>query len=300
MYERVFDTVTGGAPTAVLYRFAWGLLVAVGVLAWAFEAMKAALNPRYTPEYGQVLTRVVLAAAALSAYTGITSGIWAFTQHAAVSIYPRTALEGLGELLKAAARRVQDYHFTLLDGAAAIRDAVVVYAALAAFVFALLGHGQTQSLQVIAYNTLFAVGPLLVVLSVFGLPTLRTWLLGTFEIGAWSIVQAIVYRTIETKLRYYLTTLANESLLKLDWLDIFSQLAVLAVLPLAVPVIAARFIGAGLSTAFSSTSPSSLGINSLAAAIGGYVGSRFGREEPQPRSPHHHSKHHHSSRRGDV
>ncbi|RKH92976.1 hypothetical protein [Corallococcus sp. AB038B] len=281
----IFNSVFSG-PALPIYGAGTTLACVCYALALYADAQRAGLGGK--SDRAAIHDRLAWAILCLGAYTWIMGSVWAFFQSTAASVYPRSALGAIGTLMEAALRRFQEYSFSNFSVASAMKDGFIVATSLVAFVSALLGYWSTQTFQVVAYNCWFALGPLLIGLSVYpGMSTLRTWLMGTFEISAWSLIQAIVFKTIEGTLTYYLQRAAAMPLLSLDFLDVFSQLALLAVLPVVVPTIAARLFGAGIGAAFASAQMPSISPMAFAAAVGGYVGGKFGSSKSEPSAAGH-------------
>jgi len=269
----VFNSVLGG-PTAYLYGAGWTLLGIGFACAWANDNMQLALTGK--SDKGTIVGRLIYAVGALSAYTLISGAIWYFFQTTAATVYPRDALSGIGVLMATAAQRFQDYSFNAFSAAASLKDGLVIFGALAAFAAALLGWWNVQTFQVVGYNTVFALGPLLIGMSTFGLPTIRTWLLLTVELSSWTVIQAVVFRCIEGRLTYYLQRASTLPLLSVEFLDLFGQLGVLATMPVVIPALAGRLFGIGAGAAFASAPSILPSPAALAAAVGGFLGGRAG------------------------
>lgn len=271
----VFNSVLGG-PTAYLYGAATSLALLGTACAWALDNMKMSLGDGKGPEKGAIVVRLFLTLGALGAYTLISGSIWSFFHGAAAEIFPHDASAALGNLMGAAARRFQDYSFNALSLVNSAKDAVVVFGSLFAFGAALIGYWNLQTFQVVAYNTVFALGPLIIGLTPFGVPGLRTWLLILVEISSWATIQAVIFRSIQDRLTYYLQRATELPITSLEFFDIFSQLALLATLPAIVPVIAGRLFGMGAGAAFAQA-PNLLTPQLLGSFVGGFFGSRAGK-----------------------
>ncbi|WP_342382215.1 hypothetical protein NVS55_40150 (plasmid) [Myxococcus stipitatus] len=270
----VFNSVLGG-PTTYFYAAGWTMIGVGFTSSLALDAMTNALTGEKSKR-GEIVVRLFLCIGAMLAYTAIANGIWWFFQATAAEVYPHSALGGLSNLMMVAVRRYQDYSFNALSVVSSAKEGLVIFGSLASFIIALLGYWNTQTFQVIGFNVIFALGPLLIALTSFGIPGIRTWILLLVELSSWTVIQAVIFRTIEGRLIYYLRRAAELPVLSIEFLDIFSQLAVLATLPVVVPALAGRLFGMGAGAAFASAPNSVLSPQVLGAALGGYFGSRTG------------------------
>lgn len=237
----VFDTVVGG-PAAVPYAVGWSLL-GVGTVWSLLVAQVQIMSSKRTDPVAVVVNSGVLAVA-LGAYAFICRAVWWGTQSIAHEIFPDSRLAGLGEVLKSVfSSQRKGTGSTILNVTQTIKDGMVDFAALMAWVTAVVSHWQIQNLQRGVYNVVFIFGPLLIGLAAFGLPTLRVWVMALFEVSSWSITAAALYYGLQTQFEKYSQESTTSSVLDPQFLEVMSNLAFLSMLMIVVPVVTGRLLG---------------------------------------------------------
>lgn len=283
MTNGLFDTVLSG-PASAPYKVGWAILGVGFAVSIAFENLKTASGTK--PDFGPVILRAVLAAMGLSLFTFINKAMWVGCQSLAAGIYPDTKMQALAGLLKQVATRFQDYDFSILSMGHAMKDGAVMFFAIGAWLLALLGHSQLEQMQQVIYNVWFTLGPIMLGLSAFGLPSGRIWLIGLTELCAWSVTQAVVYVSIEGSLYRYLQVAKTAPLLDLQFMDVIDQLVFLGSMPILVPVVTGLALGVsalGPLTSAAGQAISSAVTSAAASLIGSSIGtkSNVGDAKPQ-------------------
>lgn len=218
-------------------------LITLGMcLRLVVEQTKAATGQR--PDFAGVMMETVFCFALLVLQDFVAHNVWATCQYIATNIYPDTKLAALSKLLTAVAGRFKDFSFSLLDVGRTFKDSSVTVVAMMAWALTLLAHWQLEVLQVCVFNIIYAFGPILIGLSLFGFGGRRIWFAALVEVSSWSITMAVVYKSIDAALFDYLKKAQDLAVLDDRFLDVISMLAFLTSLPFIVPIVTGRIIGA--------------------------------------------------------
>ena len=217
-------------------------LLATGCLArLVLEQMKAASGDK--PDFQGVVRETVFCFALLLLHGVIANNVWVLCQGVATEIYPDTKMTALAELMGSVAGRFKEYSFSVLDVGAGLKDTAVVVVAMFAWMLALLSHWQLEVLQVCVFNVIYAFGPFLIGLSLWGFGGRRIWFSALVEISSWSVTMAIVYATIDGAMYSYLEQAKTLDFSDTRFMEVISLLAFMSSLPFVVPIVTGRLLG---------------------------------------------------------
>jgi hypothetical protein len=260
------DEITSG-PAAVPYAVGWSL-VALGFVFSLSLQQTAALSGK-KPDHGAVIGRAMLAAIALASYKLITQSAWWGCSTLANQIYDTGHREQMGVLMESFVTRTWTTaaanYIPVVGQLYNIRNLAVDFLmgfCLWASSFALDG---LNTVQVCVYNVLYCFGPLMIGLSVFGLPTGQIWLTAVLEICSWSITGSIVQMTMYTRFVRQFHDATTQGLLNFEWWDALKEMGFLTSLVFAVPILTSRLLG---MTALGELSKTALGSNASMAMAG--------------------------------
>ncbi len=259
-------TVITSGPAAGAYVAGFGLIALGLAVGSAWQQVQVFTGG--VPRHGLVVTRAVIAVAALAVYSPLCNEVWNLSQALAASIYSEADRATNGTAAKVLL--VQAYAALFKDGIlfaafSGIRNTIlmVFMAATAwssAFVLDVL-----QVAQVCVFNVVFAFGPISLGLYVFGFRTGELWLTALLEVCSWSVTSAIVRATLATRMAQVAVMNAGADALQFDWWDSMKEISFIGALMFFVPVITSRFLG---FSALGEVSRLTLGQSSAMAVAG--------------------------------
>jgi hypothetical protein len=232
------------------------------------------------PRHGVVVTRAVIAVAALAVYGPLCNGVWNMSQALAQSIYSDAERATNGTAAKVLL--VQAYAALFKDGLlfapiSGFRNTILMaFMTLTAW-FTAFALEALQVAQVCVFNVVFAFGPISLGLYVFGFRTGELWLTALLEICSWSVTSAIVRATLATRISQVAMMNAAQGALAFDWWDSMKEITFIGALMLFVPVITSRFLG---FAALGELSRVTLGQSSAMAVAGTLQGLGAWRSAP--------------------
>lgn len=236
----LFQGITSGG-SAIPVAIGVTLLVTGCIGRLVLEQMKAASGDK--PDFQGVIRETVFCFGLLMLHGVIAHNVWTVCQTIATDIYPDTKMSALAELMGNVAGRFKEYSFSVLDVGAGLKDTAVVLVALGAWLLALLSHWQMQTLQICVFNVIYAFGPFLIGLSLWGFGGRRIWFSALVEISSWSVTMAIVYATLDGALYSYLNEAKTLDFKSTRFIEVISLLSFMASLPFVVPIITGRLLG---------------------------------------------------------
>ena len=244
MLPGLLDTVLSG-PAAFPYKVAWGLLVLGTIVSASLENLAVARGE--APKQVSVFMRSASAAVLLACYTFVMKAIWWSFAGIANQVFTQQQGANFGKILSGAVTQFTQVTTpgTMISGIwNGVGSMAVSVTGIMASVAATMSRWQLTTLQICLYNVVFAIGPLLIALSAFGLKTLKIWISAALEIASWSLTAAVLWATMyQTTLRYW-EDVAGKSLVgDTRWLDVIDNYVLLASMCFVVPIVSARFFG---------------------------------------------------------
>ncbi len=237
-------TVITSGPVAGAYAAGFGLIALGLAVGSAWQQVQVFTGG--VPRHGLVVTRAVIAVAALAVYGPLCNGVWNMSQALAASIYSEADRATNGTAAKVLL--VQAYAALFKDGLlfapiSGIRNTMLMAFMAATAWFTAFALEALQIAQVCVFNVVFAFGPISLGLYVFGFRTGELWLTALLEISSWSVTSAIVRSTLTTRIAQVAVMNAGEGALQFDWWDSMKEISFIGSLIVFVPVITSRFLG---------------------------------------------------------